>query len=114
MSHRIRRVQQLPVVPAPLVGRFGLFAEHLEVRTNDARILAGAEASFGRFAEPAAAGAALAVASSSAPLVAGRCARERGRRAAPDERAPDARALVHEPAGHLLAIGLGTTSRAVV
>jgi len=114
MSHRIRRVQQLPVVPAPLVGRFGLFAEHLEVRTNDARILAGAEASFGRFAEPAAAGAALAVASSSGPLVVRLVVAERGRQAGRDEPAPDARDLVHETAGHLLAIGLGTTSRAVV
>jgi hypothetical protein len=52
MSHRIRRVQQLHVAPAPLVGRFGLFAERLEVRTNDRRILAAAEASFGRFEVP--------------------------------------------------------------
>jgi hypothetical protein len=102
MSHRIRRVQQLRVAPAPLVAHFGLLAEPLEVRTNDPRILAAAEASFGRFVEP----------DTGAPLVVRLVVGD----AWPDREAPppDARDLVHDTAGHLLAIGLGTASRAVI
>ena len=49
---RVRRVQQLPVARHTLERRFGLMAESLLFRTNDPRLLAAAEASFGRFAVP--------------------------------------------------------------
>ncbi len=105
MSHRIRRVQQLRVAPAPLVGEFGLFAERLEVRTNDGRILAAAEASFGRFEVP----------SSGEPLVVRLVVDDP---VAPSPAAPaaplDARSLGHETAGHLFSISLGSAGRAVV
>lgn len=107
MSHRIRRVQQLPVEPAPLVARFGLLAERLDVRTNDRRVLAAAEASFGRFAVPA----------SGEPLVLRLVVdRTTGR---PDPAGEptttlDARDLVHDSAGHLLSIDLGSAGRAVI
>ncbi|TAK03098.1 MAG: hypothetical protein EPO36_00035 [Chloroflexota bacterium] len=106
MTHRSRRVQQLHITPAPLVARFGLFAERLEVRTNDPRILAAAQASFGRFTEPAS-GAPLIV-----RLVVTEGPRDPGRDAG--ARPPDARDLVHDTAGHLLDISLGREDRAVV
>ena len=105
MSHRIRRVQQLHVAPVPLVGTFGLFAERLEVRTNDGRILAAAQASFGRFE----------VSSSGEPLVVRLVVDDP---VAPSPAAPaaplDARSLGHETAGHLFSISLGSAGRAVV
>jgi hypothetical protein len=105
MSHRIRRVQQLGVAPAPLVRRFGLFAERLEVRTNDRRILAAAEASFGRFEVPY----------SGEPVVIRLVVDDP---VAPSPAAPaaplDARSLGHETAGHLFSISLGSAGRAVV
>ena len=105
MSHRIRRVQQLRVAPAPLVGWFGLFAERLEVRTNEPRILAAAEASFGRFEVPG----------SGEPLVLRVVVGDPAPNPAeaPPE-ALDARSLTHETAGHLLSIGLGAAGHAVV
>jgi hypothetical protein len=45
MTHRIHRVSG-SVAPTPLVGRYGLFAERVEVRTDDPRVLVAAEASF--------------------------------------------------------------------
>jgi hypothetical protein len=127
MSHRIRRVQQLAVAPAPLVGRFGLFAERLEVHTNDPRILAAAAASFGRFEVP----------ESGKPLVVrlvvgdGEPGRAGTPPVRPDTPEPqpatqpatppatppgplDARDLAHETAGHLFSITLGTAGRAAV
>ena len=110
MSHRIRRVQQLRVAPTPLVGRFGLFAERLEVRTNDRRILAAAEASFGRFEVP----------SSGEPLVVRLVVDDPvvDDPVAPSPAAPaaplDARSLGHETAGHLFSISLGSAGRAAV
>jgi hypothetical protein len=87
------------------VGRFGLFAERLEVRTNDRRILAAAEASFGRFEVP----------SSGEPLVVRLVVDDP---VAPPPTAPaaplDARSLGHETAGHLYSIFLGSAGRAVV
>ena len=101
MSHGIRQVQQLRTAPAPLVARFGLFLERLEVRTNDRRILEAAAASFGRFAIP----------DGGEPLVVRLVVED----AAPTHTgALDARALVHETAGHLLSIGLGSAGRATV
>jgi hypothetical protein len=113
MSHRIRRVRQLAVPPAPIVGRFGLFAERLELRTNDHRVLAAAAASFGRF-EITAGGRPLVV-----RLVVGDGDTATGHARgvdAPSEppAALDARGLVHRTAGHLLLISLGPAGEAVV
>jgi len=105
MSHRIRRVQQLRTPPAPLVGQFGLFAERLEVRTNDPRILAAAEASFGRFEVPAAGEALVLRLVVDGPTVGGSDG--------PPGRL-DARSLGHQTAGHLLSIVLGGAGQAVV
>jgi hypothetical protein len=112
MSHRIRRVQQLRVAPAPLVRTFGLFAERLEVRTDDPRILAAAEASFGRFEVPGS-GEPLVLrlvvaADPSAPLAHGA-----GQQMEPSQPL-DARGLGHATAGHLLTIGLGAAGNAAV
>ncbi|MEW5990229.1 MAG: hypothetical protein AB1736_02640 [Chloroflexota bacterium] len=121
MSHRIRRIQQLPIAATPLVATFGLFGERLEVRTNDPRVVAAAEASFGRFAEPP----------DGAPLVVRLVVADGEPGGGPDgdptppdgepgggpdgdSTPPDPRDLVHDTAGHLLAIGLGAASRAVV
>ncbi|MCI0583227.1 MAG: hypothetical protein L0227_10120 [Chloroflexi bacterium] len=100
---RVRRIQQLHVPPTPLVRRFGLFAEGLEVRTNDARILDAAELAFGRFDDPA----------SGVPLILRLVVSDPGG-AAGGGPPPDARDLRHDTAGHLLTIGLGTVGRAVV
>lgn len=48
-----RRVQQLPITRPTLIGRFGLLGVDLRFETNDAALLAAAEASFGRFPVPA-------------------------------------------------------------
>jgi hypothetical protein len=48
----VRLEHGLPVVRPTMERRFGLMAEGLLVRTNDDRLLAAAEASFGRFAVP--------------------------------------------------------------
>jgi len=50
---RIRREHQLPTAHPTLERRFGLMAEGLLFRTNDAALLAAAETSFGRFPVPA-------------------------------------------------------------
>ena len=49
---RVHRVQQLPVARHTLERRFGVMAEPLLFRTNDPRLLAAAETSFGRFPVP--------------------------------------------------------------
>ena len=99
MTHRIRRVQQLRVPPTPYAKRFGLFAEALEVRTNDRRVLAAAEAAFGRFSVPDA----------GEPLVLRLVVEP-----ATDDPPPlDPRGLRNDTAGHLLSIDLGVAGGAV-
>ena len=48
----VRRNQQLPLVRPTFEHRFGLMAETLLFRTNDEKLLAAADASFGRFRVP--------------------------------------------------------------
>src|SRR5262245_49768026 len=48
----VRLEQGLPVIRPTMERRFGLMAESLVVRTHDRRLLAAAEASFGRFPVP--------------------------------------------------------------
>lgn len=111
MSHRIRRVSQLRVAPAPLVRRYGLLAERLEVRTNDPRVLAAADAAFGRFSLPVA-GTPLAL-----RLVV-RGPDVPGERRPPDlpdtDRIPGIHRLRYDTAGHLFSIELGAANRAMV
>jgi hypothetical protein len=102
VSPSVRRVQQLDIPAAALRGLFGLFRERLEIRTNDARVLAAAEVAFGRFKVPA----------GGVPLVA-KIVVETDPRGAPGH-AADARDLVHDTAGHLLTINLPGALRAVV
>ena len=49
----VRLEQGLPIIRPTLERRFGLMADSLVVLTNDERLLAAAETSFGRFAVPA-------------------------------------------------------------
>lgn len=97
------RALQLRNAPAPLVRRFGLMAEPLEFRTNDPRLMAAAEVAFGRFAVPA----------SGTPLVV-RLVLDASSPAAANPPDLDARHLVHDQAGALFTILLGTANRAAV
>jgi hypothetical protein len=107
MSPRIRRLQQLEVIPAPLIGRYGLFRERLEVRTNDPRVLSAAAAAFDRFVVPELDRSPLVV------KVVVREPRDSDDRAS--EHGPcEARNLVHDTAGHLFSITLGPADRGVV
>jgi hypothetical protein len=49
---RVRRVPQLPIARPTLERRYGLMAEAILFQTNDPALLAGADASFGRFPVP--------------------------------------------------------------
>jgi hypothetical protein len=51
---RIRRDPQLPRLEPTIERTYGLMAERLRFRTNDARLLAAADRAFGRFTVPAA------------------------------------------------------------
>lgn len=104
-GHRIRRIQQLQTAPTPIVRRFGILGEALELRTNDERIVALSDAAFGRFEVPAdARPVVLRLVVDTPDGAVGR---------APAGPA-DPRALVHDTAGHLFSISLGHAGRAVV
>jgi hypothetical protein len=52
LAGRARLLQQLPIVRPSLTREYGLMAERLRFETNDPRLLAAADAAFGRFPVP--------------------------------------------------------------